>query len=225
MQKLILPFDRQMMLCGYKNPRYRQHWGYEHYGVDISTIQGEASDNHTIYASGEGMVVAVGKDNSLGWGIAVLYPDVYNHKTGKTQDLVARYMHMAEVFVEKGQKVDVSTPLAPEGKEGTGDYHLHLEFDTDTRYPTYSPQVSAGHTFWMKGLDSSVNPSYVLHIAKGRALVKPTYNLAWLNEEDFSIPQTETDTELERLRKAVTEYEAERATVYNLAKQIMDMLS
>lgn len=189
MQKLIMPFKRQMMLCGYKNPEYQKHWGYPHYGVDISTIQGKAGDDHVIYSSGEGTVVAVGKDNSLGWGVAVLYKNCINHKAGVAADLIARYMHMSEVYVTEGQQVAAGTPLALEGKEGTGDYHLHLEFDTDTAYPAYSPQVSLGHSFWKKGTDSSINPSFVLHIGEGQEVVKPTYNPAWLNDEDFAIPK------------------------------------
>ena len=189
MQRLILPFKSQMMLCGYKNEKYLSYWGYPHYGVDISTIQGNAGSDHTIYASGNGEVVAVGKDNSLGWGISILYKDCLNHHTDGVYDLVARYMHMSSVFVEVGQKVVAGTPLAPEGKEGTGDYHLHIEFDTDTEYPTYSPQVSAGHTFWKKGIDSSVNPSFLFHVGKGQEVVKPTYNPEWLNQEDFKFPE------------------------------------
>lgn len=188
MQRLLMPFKKQMMLCGYKNAEYLAYWKYPHYGADISTIQGGAGDDHTIYASGEGIVVAVGKDNSLGYGIAVLYKGCLNHKTGKCCDLIARYMHMPSVYVTKGQAVKAGDKLAPEGKEGTGDYHLHLEFDVDTSYPCYSPQVSSGHAFWFKGTDSSVNPSLVLHIGAGQEIVKPTYNPAWLNAEDFIIP-------------------------------------
>ena len=196
MQKLIMPFVKQMMLCGYKNAQYLAYWKYQHYGVDISTIQGGAGDDHIIYASGDGVVVAVGKDNSLGWGLAVLYKDCYNHHTGQSCDLVARYMHMSEVYVAEGQAVKAGDKLAPEGKEGTADYHLHLEFDTDTNYPAYSPQVSSGHALWKKGSDSTVNPSFVMHVGTGQEVVKPTYNPAWLNAEDFIIPaagEPETD--------------------------------
>lgn len=191
MQRLILPFKKQMMLCGYRNKEYLKYWKYEHLGVDISTIQGGAGSDHVIYGSGEGEVVAVGKDNSLGWGVAILYKDVYNHKTGEVYDVIARYMHMKEVYVTQGQKVTINTPIAPEGKEGTGDYHLHIEFDTDTNWPTYSPQVSAGHTFWRKGTDSSINPSFLFHVSDDRQIVPPTYNPAWLNSEDFNFPLAE----------------------------------
>lgn len=194
MQKLIMPFKRQMMLCGYKNAKYLANWKYPHYGIDVSTIQGKAGDDHIIYASGDGVVVSVGEDSSLGWGLAVLYKDCHNHHTGQTRDLVARYMHMPAVYVIKDQAVKAGDKLAIEGKEGTGDYHLHLEFDTDSQWPVYSPQVAAGKTFWKKGSDSAVNPSHVLHVGTGQEIVKPTYNPAWLNAEDFVIPAITVET-------------------------------
>lgn len=188
MQRLVMPFKRQMMLCGYKNAQYLQHWKYPHYGVDISTIQGNAGKDHTIYASGDGTVVAVGQDQKLGWGIAILYRDALNHNTGESRDLIARYMHLPEAWVQTGETVRAGTPLGPEGKEGTTDYHLHLEFDTDTQWPAYSPQV-AGGTFWKRGIDSTVNPSHLLHVGQDQEIVEPTYNPEWLNPEDFAIPK------------------------------------
>ena len=141
MQYLVLPFTRCMMLCGYKNPNYEKHWGYPHYGVDISTYQGGASDDHRILASGEGVVLAAGKDSRLGYGAAVLYQDVLNHHTGETISVVGRYMHMKSLLVKEGDTVQAGTVIGEEGKEGTADYHLHLEFDTDVTpaYATWSP--------------------------------------------------------------------------------------
>lgn len=187
-QKLTMPFHKSMMLCGYKNPKYRSYWGYNHYGIDISTRQGGASDDHTVVASGEGKVVAAGWDSKLGGAVAIVYTEAENHKTGEVRDLTARYMHMEQVLVKAGDTVKRGTPIGIEGKEGTGDYHLHLEFDTDTKYTTWTPQVSRGLSFWHHGLDSTVNPSDVLHVADGYCLVEPTYNPDWLNSEDFSIP-------------------------------------
>ena len=70
MQKLIMPFQSQMMLCGYKNAQYRKHWGYEHYGVDISHHTGGAGEDHTIYASGSGTHVAAGE---ISWDTAFAF--------------------------------------------------------------------------------------------------------------------------------------------------------
>ena len=192
-QRLLLPFDRQMIICGYKNSEYLSYWGYPHYGIDISTIQGGASDNHTVYASGRGAVVAVGKDTRLGYGVCVLYPGCTNGN--KTCDLIARYMHMCKCYVKKGDKVTVSTPIGVEGKEGTVDYHLHLELDTDVNYPRWSPQVRAGLSFWKKGTDSTLNPSQWLCQTGNRVQIPSVFNPAWLNQEDKELPVVSAATE------------------------------
>ena len=187
MQKLIMPFKKQMMLCGYKNPEYQKHWGYPHYGADISTIQGGAGDDPTVYASGDGIVLEAGKDSKLGYALCVLYSDAYNHKTGQSGSVVARYMHLSKLIAKAGDVVRRGAPLAVEGKEGTGDYHLHIEFDTDLAYSRYSPQV-AGSDFWKKGTDTTIDPSHLFYVGEGQEIVKPTYNPAWLNADDFNIP-------------------------------------
>ena len=187
MQYLIMPFKSQMMLCGYKNNEYLKYWKYAHFGVDISTIQGNAGDDHAIYASGDGRVELVGRDNAVGNVVVVTYPDCYNHKTKKSCNLVARYMHLSSINVKAGQVVKQGDILGAEGNTGTGDYHLHIEFDTDTKYPAWSPQVK-GSNIIKKGCDSTVNPSYIFHVGAGQKIVTPTYNPAWLNSEDRTIP-------------------------------------
>ena len=187
-QRLIMPLVRQMMLVGYKNAEYKKHWGYPHYGIDLSSIQGGAGTDPVIYASGDGDVVAVGRDNTLGWGIAVRHLDCIS-RDGEQRDLILRYMHLTSAAVKVGDTVKAGDVLGVEGKEGTADYHLHLEMDTDTDWPAYSPQVSAGHVFWKKGIDTTVNPSLWLWVGKGQSLAPPTYNPAWLNAEDFNIPE------------------------------------
>lgn len=195
MQKLRIPFRKAMMLCGYKNPEYLKKWTYNHLGIDISTQQGGASEDDTVRASGTGRVVAAGWAGTLGGAICIQYDDVFNHKTGKTMNVVARYMHLKEVKVKAGDRVELDDPIGVEGKEGTKDYHLHLEFDVDTKYPRHTPQVKPGNPFWLntKGtVDSTVNPSFLLHQDATHVLVEPTYNPAWLNSEDFKIPVVET---------------------------------
>ena len=188
MQYLRIPFRRAMMLCGYKNPEYLAHWGYAHYGIDISTIQGGAGTDPTVYASGEGVVVAAGWDSKLGGAVCVKYNETFNRASGESVTVIARYMHLAKVLVQEGDMVSLDTPLAVEGKEGTGDYHLHLEFDTDIQYPRWTPQVSRGLSFWVHGVDSTLNPSDLLYTDKEHQLVEPTYNPDWLNSGDFAIP-------------------------------------
>lgn len=191
--KLTLPFNKAMMLCGYKVNPYKEHWGYPHYGIDISAK--EANGNMYVLASGDGVVLACAKDNTLGGGIAILYKDCES-RYGERVDIIARYMHLSDINVEKGDVVKRGQVIGYEGKEGTESEHLHLEFDTDTLYPTYSPQVSNNHTFWMKGIDSTANPSLWLWCGEDQELVTPTYNPAWLNAEDFNIPKIKEETEM-----------------------------
>lgn len=227
MQKLLMPFQSQMMLCGYKNPNYRKHWGYNHYGVDISTIQGGAGSNHNIYASGAGQVVACGFDNSGGNVVVVVYPDAYNHYTKKSCDLVARYMHLANITAKKGQTIRVGDVLGVEGKTQTGDYHLHIEFDTDTKWPLHSSQVSSaddkkttaqGNILLHGPVDSTVNPSHIFHVGDGQRVVPPTYNPTWLNPEDKSIPSLSAD-DSDALCQRIVELEAELASAEERAEK------
>ena len=176
------------MVCGYKTAKYLSAWGYSHYGVDISTYQGNKVEDHTIYASGKGKVVAAGWDSKLGGALCIQYDDVYNHHTKKSCNLIARYMHMSEVLVKEGDIVDLDTPIGIEGKEGTKNYHLHLEFDTDTSFPTWTPQVSRGLSFWVHGVDSTVNPSYILHQDNDHKTLPDNWTDGWLNEVDRNIP-------------------------------------
>lgn len=191
--KLTLPFNKSMMLCGWKVGAYREFWGYPHYGIDISAK--EANGNMYVLASGDGVVLACAKDNTLGGGIAILYKDCES-RYGERVDIIARYMHLSAINVEKGDVVKRGQVIGYEGKEGTESEHLHLELDTDTLYPTYSPQVSNNHTFWMKGIDSTANPSLWLWCGEDQELVTPTYNPAWLNAEDFNIPKIKEETEM-----------------------------
>lgn len=193
MQKLRVPFKKSTMVCGYKTQRYLQAWGYQHYGIDISTYQGTTVSDHTIYASGEGVVVASGWDSKLGGALCIQYNDVYNHQTGKVQNVVARYMHMNKVLVKKGDKVSLDTPIGIEGNQGTTSYHLHMEFDTDCNYPTWTPQVSKGLSFWVRGTDSTVNPSYILHADENHVLLPDNWSDGWLNDIDRNIPVIESE--------------------------------
>ena len=196
--KLTLPFNKSMMLCGYKSGPYREFWGYPHYGIDISAK--EANGNMYVLASGDGVVLACAKDNTLGGGIAILYKDCES-RYGERADIIARYMHLSALNVEKGDVVKRGQVIGYEGKEGTDSEHLHLEFDTDTLYPTYSPQVSNNHTFWMKGIDSTVNPSLWLWCGEDQELVTPAYNPAWLNADDFNIPKCKEENVMAEMKK------------------------
>lgn len=215
MQKLILPFLRQQIICGYMTEQYKKSWGYDHYGIDLSSRQGYSADriaknDHTIFASGDGEVVICEYDQakkSLGYAIAIVYKDCIA-RDGSMLDLVARYMHCDTTFVKKGDKVVKGQPISVENKIGTNDYHLHLEFDTDLKYPRYSPQVASGHTGWLHGTDTTVNPSLWLWQDNEHVLDPYGFsNRDWINKCDTDIPiivsqdQWELEQEIDRLRK------------------------
>ena len=88
----------------------------------------------------------------------------------------------------------LDTPIGIEGKEGTSNYHLHLEFDTDLNYPKWTPQVSKGLSFWVKGTDSTVNPSCLLYQDKNHTTLPDNWEDGWLNQEDKNIPFVDEST-------------------------------
>ena len=226
-QKLLMPFKNSMIICGYKTAQYRKSWGYEHYGIDISTWQGIIQPDHYIRASGEGTVVAVGDDGSLGKGIAIVYKDCES-RTGEIKSLTARYMHMAKIYVKQGQKVKAGEIIADEGKEGTTSYHLHFELDTDITWATYTPQVSKyNHNFWHKGKDTTVNPS--LWLWQSNIAVTTPYNFsnkAWINLGiDDNIPKIENNNELETLKKENESLKKENESLKQENKKLKEIIS
>lgn len=251
MQKLVMPLERCRFLCGYKTQKYFTAHGYAHYGVDISSIQGGDLGDHVVRASGSGRVVAAGWDNSGGNIVVLIYTDVHNHKTGEVRDLVARYMHLSSVSVKAGDTVSQGTVLGVEGMSATTSYHLHLEFETDTQWPLYSPQVAsrddaltqAQGNILLKGVtDTTVNPSHILYCGPDQEIVASTYAPEWRNPEDDAIPQLEDETacdeeiislqkelEQERHRREIAEEaqakaETELAEIKRRIQELYEML-
>lgn len=198
---MCAPFEEKfMMLCGYKNPAYAAYWKFPHFGLDVSTIQGNASPKHNVIAGAEGVVLRKGWDNSYGNCVVIIYFDVWVPKLQRAVDLIGRYAHLKTISVYEGQHVKFGDVLGIEGNTKTGDHHLHLEFDTDCRYFNYSPQVSSADDHkkpeegniiiqgYRDNRDSTINPSEIMYLAPGQELVKPTYNPAWLNASDLKLP-------------------------------------
>lgn len=73
-----------------------------HGGIDITTV-----DNNTpVYAAGEGMVVAISRNQSCGNNIVYIQ---HRFKNGDTY--TTSYWHMRKVFVEEGDTVDKNTQI------------------------------------------------------------------------------------------------------------------
>lgn len=242
MQKLLIPFKRSQVICGFKSKNYAKPvkeggWGYNHWGIDISTYQGYSHKNndHTIYASGEGTVAFVREDKpltkdakSLGIALAIVYKNCISH-SGEVKDLCLRYMHCEKVLVKEGDKVFLGTPIAVEGNIGATNYHLHLEVDYDTVNVRYTPQVSYGHSAWIKQdnpnyFHMTVNPSLWLYqndeyVQDEDQLVKE----GWINPEDENYPKAETDN-VSELQKEVRKLKYDLTTTTNKLKAVLDLL-
>lgn len=205
-QRLIFPFTRGMIIAGYKTAQYKASWGYPHYGIDVSSIQsgsGVRQKDNTIYASGIGEVVWCQYDTakygakSLGWALAIRYEGCVG-RDGAYRDLVMRYMHSATCHVKKGDIVRAGDPILEEGSVGTSSPHVHIEIDTDTRYPQYTPQVSAGHSGWVDpsrgATDSTLNPSlWLWQDEEHRQLAYDFGVKTWINAVDTDLPFIPTD--------------------------------
>lgn len=163
-QKLILPINKSRITSGYKNAQYRKEFGYNHYGMDMTD---EGRKDYTVWGCGVGEVLEAGYDNKTGHTVVIRYNECIL-ADGTVRDVIQRSWHFDSLNVKKGQKITKDTRI---GKYGdTGIYaegkHLHIEFDKDCKYPTYSPTF-AGHTTIIKaGTDTTLNPTNVLYVKK-----------------------------------------------------------
>lgn len=139
MQKLILPINKAKLTASWKTAAYSTRFGLTHYGIDLIS----SANDRILYASGTGTVVHAGTDSVVGKVVVVRYTAALNSITGKALDVVFRYFHLDRIDVKAGQSVTKDTKLGVYGTTGllgTG-AHLHLEADTDTAMPLYSPTV------------------------------------------------------------------------------------
>ena len=161
-QKLILPINKCRITAGYKNTNYLREFGYTHYGVDMTD---KDRKDYTVYASGKGTVYQCGWHASGGNVVVIIYRDC-ELPSGGTCDIVLRYYHLKTIKVVKGQKVTKDTVIGLYGNTGASSgAHLHLEVDTDVKYPIYTPQVS------------SRNNNHVLRKGTASTLLNPVHAL------------------------------------------------
>lgn len=193
-QKLILPFDDCQINAGYKSARYKKDWGFTHYGIDLV----EKKQQRTLYASGNGMVVACGKDGAtdkdrLGNCVVVVYNDV-QLADGRKLNLSCRMFHLARIDCKVGQTVRAGTVLGEYGSTGaySSGPHLHIEFDSDVRYPTYAVGIGQDGNVIKRGtIDSTLDPCKVLWLGAGQSLTAPAAWVAegWVAAESLQLPQ------------------------------------
>ena len=141
-QKLILPLNRTLVTASMGNAAYRAKFGFPHYGTDMVSAVGDT----TIYASGTGTLIAAGWDKYAGNVVVIRYPGAVYRPDGTAADVIFRYFHLAEIGkIPAGENaITKDTILGRYGGSGMGSKsywspHLHVEADTDVRYPRYSP--------------------------------------------------------------------------------------
>ena len=160
-QKLILPINEARMTAGYKNANYKKQFGYTHYGVDMTDKERK---NITVWGSGKGEVTHCGWHPSGGNVIVIVYKDCLL-PTGQVKDIAIRYYHLEKIYVSKGQKITKDTKIALYGNTGASSgAHLHIECDSDIKYPNYTPQTSKSNDVLKAGIDSTLNPVNVLWV-------------------------------------------------------------
>lgn len=206
-QKLTLPFDNLLVTAAYKSPEYRSYWGYHHFGLDCYS-----PDTHNVLACGDGEVIAAGQDGKtltgslsrLGLVTVIVYRDVLCND-GKIRNLACRTYHHSKVLVKAGDKIKRGQVIALYGNTGanTTGAHLHIEFDTDIKFPTlaYGVSVSANNRIINTqaeykragGLaDSTVNPDDVWFVGNGQT-IKGASN-GWYENDDVQAPVLPHDT-------------------------------
>ena len=198
-QKLIMPMIDAKVTCGYKNAYYKSVYNMNHYGMDMIS----ASGNRELYGLGNGTVVAAGWDGinsakngsgaGCGFVLVVKYENVFNHNSKKTCDVVCTFMHLREQpLVKAGDKITTKTLLGYYG--GTGAYvsgdHLHIQFDTDTKYPlACMPLAATGHKILKRGtIDTTVEPCHILHRGKGQTVSLGKYEQQYDSIKVLGIP-------------------------------------
>lgn len=182
----ILPINDAKLTCGYKNPLYYQQYGIRHYGCDLVSV----SNKRGVYASADGKVIAAGWDGTntpaypngnnsgCGYVLIIVYPNIKikgMQKTGAT----FTYLHLKEQPVVKvGSQIKQGQLLGYYGDTGSMVFgaHLHLQIDTDTKYPQYCMGMGSGHRILKHGtVDSTVNPMDILYLGKNQSIVGGRY--------------------------------------------------
>ena len=187
-QRLILPINKMRVTAGYKNAKYKQQFGYTHYGVDVTDAK---RTDKTVWASGKGIVTHCGWHPTGGNVIVIVYKDC-KLVTDAVKDIVIRYYHLDKILVKAGQEVTKDTRIAYYGNTGASSgAHLHFEVDTDTKYPNYTPQTSKSNNVLKAGIDSTINPRVVLWCKRSNPdcqhVTDSGYSTVGLSDINYSI--------------------------------------
>lgn len=207
-QKLILPYrGYNKVTSAYKSAGYLTLGIGKHYGQDL-VASDKAGVKTSIFASGSGKVVKINRVTSisddksvtLGNNVVVIYTNCLNHKTGASRDLTARYLHFDSIDsnLKVGQAITKDTKLGISGNTGyySKGVHLHIEFDTDTVYPTYTQTLTNAPADGLNvgsGPDTSVDPCEYFHIGTqaqyGQSICTTNVDNYWVYANDVNLPR------------------------------------
>lgn len=179
-QKLILPMKYTKVTCGYKNEAYYNEFKFNHYGMDVVNLRGDTK----LYALGDGKVIAAGWDgpksnlrgagSGCGYVVVIEYDNVLPNNSKKTMNVICTYMHLSGMpLVKEGDSVTAKTLVGYYGQTGrypTGP-HLHIQFDSDTKWPLYCYGSGNEHKLLKKGTtDSTIDPLDILYKGTGQSI-------------------------------------------------------
>ena len=200
---MTLPLNDLRVTAAYKAPAYKAYWGWEHTGYDCT------SPVNAVIACGDGEVVACGQDGAaqtglksrLGNVLVIVYRDVFCND-GQIRDLTCRMYHLSGIAVKVGDRVTRGQQVATYGNTGanTSGAHLHIEFDSDIKFPTLAYGISIGGRVINTsaeykragGLaDSTVNPNAVWFVGYGQSIRAAA--ASWSNAGDAKTPALPRD--------------------------------
>ncbi len=214
-QHLALPINKCVLTVMYKEdsaPAYAHEWDSAgHFGLDMY------GSPNPFYASGNGVVVGVGGEANIGVGlwVAIQYDNVYQWNMDNNNEIclpsiIMRYFHLNSYNVRKGQQVTLDTKIGTYGNTGelAMGAHLHIEVDTDTTYPLYTPTISTSKGGLRAGIrgegDTTFDPCSVLYrktsspekqtlsFSQSKCDKHPQANEYYINEEKVNIMKTKT---------------------------------
>lgn len=197
-QKLILPLNRTLVTASMGNAAYRAKFGFPHYGTDMVSAVGDT----TIYASGTGTLIAAGWDKYAGNVVVIRYPGAGVPSGRHSGGCDLPVLPSAEIGkIPAGENaITKDTILGRYGGSGMGSKsywspHLHVEADTDVRYPRYSPTFTpSGEILFGRAAGATAATlrdclDYLYR--KTSAPDRQTYQTAgapYVDQKDFAIP-------------------------------------
>ena len=163
-QRLIMPLNQCRITAGIYNANYKKQFGWTHFGLDMTD---KNRKDYTIWGSGNGEITHCGWHKSGGNVIVAVYKNC-ELPDGRVMDIAMRYYHLDKIYVKVGDKITKDTKLGLYGNTGTSSgSHLHLETDSDTKYPNYTPQMgkSGNNNVLRAGNDKTLlHPAKVLWV-------------------------------------------------------------